>query len=209
MRLSGRAISIQGAACPLGALSPLLPASVKKVLLLPNVQHCLKVIYALVNGLRRLCCDGVMFLDWPTVCCSVLLCYYCVHSGMLHVECICGGVANAGSWHSIYQSIIQKINGDFTFLVNVLSIPSYEARHSPSQWVLNILRRRVVMTSLFDGFVFLSVGLCLLICTTSLQHMISPREPVHARPVEKSRRITRTRNWLPPKAKWCVERTHR
>jgi hypothetical protein len=46
------------------------------------------------------------------------------------------------------------------------------------------------MTSLFDGSVFFSVGLYLLICTASLQHLISLREPVHAyaRPVEKSRR---------------------
>jgi hypothetical protein len=32
---------------------------------------------------------------------------------------------------------------------------------------------------------------------------------VHARPLEKSRRNTRTRNLSPPKTKWCVERTHR
>jgi hypothetical protein len=83
-----------------------------------------------------------MFRDWSTVWCSVLLCYYCVQSGMLHVECICSGVANAGSWHSIYPSIIQKINGDFTFLVNVPSKRSYELRHSPSQWVLNTLQQK-------------------------------------------------------------------
>jgi hypothetical protein len=74
-----------------------------------------------------------MFLDWSNVCCSVLLCRCCVQSGNLHVECICGGVANAGRLHSMYQSIIQKINGDFTFLVKVPSIRSYELRHSPSQ----------------------------------------------------------------------------
>jgi hypothetical protein len=83
-----------------------------------------------------------MFLDWSTVCCSVLLCYLCVQSGMLHVECICGGVAKAGSWHSIYQSIIQQINGDLTFLLNVPSKRFYELRHSPSQWVLHILQQK-------------------------------------------------------------------
>jgi hypothetical protein len=35
-----------------------------------------------------------MFLDWSIVCCSALLCYYCVQSGMLHLECTCGGAAN-------------------------------------------------------------------------------------------------------------------
>jgi hypothetical protein len=38
----------------------------------------------------------------------------------------------------------------------------------------------VVMTSLLDGSVFLSVGLCHLICTASLQHLILLRKPVHA-----------------------------
>jgi hypothetical protein len=50
-----------------------------------------------VVGLGRQCCEGVMFLDWSTVCCSALLCYNCVQRGMLHIECIRGGVAKAGS----------------------------------------------------------------------------------------------------------------
>jgi hypothetical protein len=39
-----------------------------------------------VNGLRMQCCEGGMFLDLSTVCCSVLLCYYCVQSGMLYAH---------------------------------------------------------------------------------------------------------------------------
>jgi hypothetical protein len=65
------------------------------------------------------------------------------------------------------------------------------------------------MTSLFDVSVFLSVALCLLMCAALLQHMISMQEPVHARPAKKGSRNTRTRNLLPPKSKWYVERMHR
>jgi hypothetical protein len=83
-----------------------------------------------------------MFLGWSIVCCSVLLCHYCGQSGKLHVECICGGVANAGILHSILQSIIQKIIRDFTFLVKVPSIRSYELRQSPSQLALKILQQK-------------------------------------------------------------------
>jgi hypothetical protein len=39
----------------------------------------------------------------------------------------------------MYQSIIQKIKVDFTFLVTVPSIHSYELRHSPT---LNILQQK-------------------------------------------------------------------
>jgi hypothetical protein len=81
-----------------------------------NERHIIIGDGSQVNGLGRQKCEGVMFLDWSTVCCSVLLCYNCVQSGMLHIECIRGGVAKAGSWHSIYQSIIQTINGDLTVL---------------------------------------------------------------------------------------------
>jgi hypothetical protein len=80
-----------------GAVSPLLPASVKRSASLAKCSALLKGDGSQVNGLRRLCCEGVIFLDWSTVCCSVLLCYYCVQNGILHIECICGGVANAGN----------------------------------------------------------------------------------------------------------------
>jgi hypothetical protein len=61
-----------------------------------------------------------MFLDWSIVRCLVLLCYYCVQSSMLDLECIRGGVAKAGSSHSIYQSI----------------------SHSNNQWRLNVPSKR-------------------------------------------------------------------
>jgi hypothetical protein len=90
-------IIIQGATGPTGALPPLLPVSVRRSGLLPKCPALLQGDGSQVNRVRRLCCEGAMFLDWSIVCCSVLLCYYCVPSTMLHVECICGGVTNAGS----------------------------------------------------------------------------------------------------------------
>jgi hypothetical protein len=67
-----------------------------------------------------------------------------------------------------------------------------------------------VTTSLFDVSVLLSAGLCLLMCTALLQHLISLREPVHARPAKKGRRNKQTTNiLLAKKQKWCVRRTHR
>jgi hypothetical protein len=126
-------IYTQGDTRPTGAVPPRLPVSVRRSASLAKCSALRKGDGSQANELRRRCCEGVMFLDWSNVCCSVLLCHYCVQSGKLHVECICGGVANAGSCHSMYQSIIQKINGDFTFLIKRPSIRSYELRKSPSQ----------------------------------------------------------------------------
>jgi hypothetical protein len=72
-------------------------ASVRKSASLAKRSALLKRDGSQVNELCRRCCEGVMFLDWCNVCYSVLLCHYCVQSGKLHVKCICGGVANAGS----------------------------------------------------------------------------------------------------------------
>jgi hypothetical protein len=149
-----------------------------------------------------------MHLNWSTVCCSVLLCYYCVQSGMLHAECICGGVANAGSSHSIYQSIIQKTNWDFTFLVQVPFKPSYELRHSPSQWVLNILQPK--------GCNDITVRwLCLLVrgSVSSYVHSFVAAPDFTERACackaggEKSQKHTNQKLASAPKTRWCVERT--
>jgi hypothetical protein len=80
----------------MGALPPLLPVLVRRSALLAKCSALLKGDGSQVNELRRPCCEGVMTLYWSNVCCSVLLWYYCVQNGMLHVECIRGGVANAG-----------------------------------------------------------------------------------------------------------------
>jgi hypothetical protein len=74
---------VQGATRPTGAVSPLLPVSVKRSASLAQCSALHKGDGSQVNGLRGLCCEGVMFLDWSLVCCSVLLCYYFVQSGML------------------------------------------------------------------------------------------------------------------------------
>jgi hypothetical protein len=80
----------QGAMGSTCAESPLLPVSVKRSASLAKCSTPLTGDGSQVNGLRRLCCEGVMFFDWSLGCCSILLCYnYCVQSGMLHVECIC------------------------------------------------------------------------------------------------------------------------
>jgi hypothetical protein len=78
-------IYVKGDTRPTGALPPRLPVSVRRSASLAKCSALLKGDGSQVNGLRRWCCEGVMFLDWSNVCFSVLLYYYCVQSGMLHV----------------------------------------------------------------------------------------------------------------------------
>jgi hypothetical protein len=78
-------VIVQGDTRPTGAVPPRLPVSVRRSATLAKRSALLKGDGSQVNELRRRCCEGVMFLNWSNVCCSVLLCYYCVQSGMLHV----------------------------------------------------------------------------------------------------------------------------
>jgi hypothetical protein len=68
-----------------GAVPPRLPVSLRISASLTKCSALLKGDGSQVNELRRRCCEGVKFLDWSNACCSVLLCYYCVQRGMLHV----------------------------------------------------------------------------------------------------------------------------
>jgi hypothetical protein len=52
----------------MGALSPLLLVAVRRSASLAKCSALLEGDGSQVNGLRRLCCEGVMFLDWSIVC---------------------------------------------------------------------------------------------------------------------------------------------
>jgi hypothetical protein len=104
----------------------------------------------------------------------------------------------------MFQSIIQKINGDFTFLVKGPSIRSYELRQSPSQLALNILQQK--------GCNDLTVRwLCLLVggSLSSFMHSFVAAPDFTERACackaggEKSQKHTnqRSRNLFPPKSK--------
>jgi hypothetical protein len=71
---------------PYGGLASLLYFPSRRSASLAKCSALLKDCEWQVNGLRRRCCEGVMFLDWSTVGCSLLLCYYGVQGGTLHTE---------------------------------------------------------------------------------------------------------------------------
>jgi hypothetical protein len=66
--------------------------------------EALKAVRSQVNGLRRLRCEGVMFLDRLIGCHTALLCYFCVQSGTLYCwvdEIACCGLERVRPWQAV------------------------------------------------------------------------------------------------------------
>jgi hypothetical protein len=121
-------------------MSPLLPALLKRSASLAKCSELLQGDGSQVNGLRRLVCEGVMFYVYCVILSPavLLLCSEWHVARQMYLR-----------WGCQRRELTQHLSFNHSKNQWRLHIPSkrsfersYELRHSPSQWVLNILQQK-------------------------------------------------------------------